>query len=149
MRLAALLLVVAFCSSGCAVLTKRPAHVVAPLGVQVLSAVEAAQDVIIALGRAGTIPPDQERLALTATVKIGYAGRRLATALRTLDSAQSELIKAQATGEVSAVLDVINGLIFDALTPFTDAMVRAQIAVLLREINALIIAISGAIVRVA
>jgi len=134
--------------SGCALtLARRPAHAIAPLGVQVLTAVDAAQDVIIALGQAGTIPPAQERAALKATVAIGYAGKKLASALRTMDAAQSALEQAQASGEVGALLDVINGLIFEALAPFTDTTVRAQVAGLLKEVNALLLAIAGAIAR--
>lgn len=136
-------------SQGCALsLSQRPAHTVAPIGVQVSTAVEAAQDVIIGLADAGLIPHDQARKAVKATVDIGYAGRKLVAALRTLDSAQSAVIQARATGEVTALLDVINGLLFDAVAPFTDAGVRAQVAGLLREINTLLLAIAGAVVRV-
>lgn len=135
-------------AQGCAVsLQRRPAQVVAPIGVQLMSAVEAAVDVVIGLGKAGTIPPDQERRALEAAGKIGHAGKRLASALRTLDGAQDAVIKAQSAGEVSALLDVLNGLVFDMIAPFTDASVRVQVAGLLREVNALLLAISGAIVR--
>ena len=100
-------------------------------------------------GSIGRIPPDQERAALQATVKIGHAGKRLASALRTMDRAQSAIEKAAAGGEVSALLDTINGLIFDALAPFTDSTVRAQVAGLLKEVNALLLTIAGAIARAA
>ena len=142
------LLTILSLSAGCSLSAgARPAHAIAPIGVQVLAATEAAQDTIIALGQAGRIPPEQERLALKATVAIGHAGKRLAVALRTMDAAQSAVEHARATGEVSALLDVINGLVFDAMAPFTDVSVRTQVAGLLKEVNTLLLTIAGAIAR--
>jgi hypothetical protein len=135
-------------SSGCTLaLTRRPAQIVAPLGVQVLTAVEAAQSAIIRLGRDGLIPPEQERPAIEATVKIGHAGKRLAVALRAIDNAQTAVARAQATGEVSALLEALSGLLWEVLAPITDGSVRGQVTALLREVSGLLLTISGAIVR--
>jgi HAMP domain-containing protein len=141
-------LVALLLTSGCSLaLRSRPAHVIAPLGVQILATVEQTQETIIRLTDAGTIPVEEGRKAVRGTVAILHAGKRLAAALRVLDSAQSALEKARASGEVTAVLDVINGLIFDVLGSFSGGSVQAQIGALLKEINALVIQIAAVAVR--
>lgn len=132
--------------SGCAAHT-RPAQSFVPVGVQLVATVGSVRETVLALGKSGLISPDQERKAVESITKAEGTCKQLVVTLQALDQAQTALEQTKVIVELTTLLHILNELVFEILAPFSDVTVRLQIAGLLREVNALMLTLSGAVLK--